>query len=165
MRLSSSLSLALRLSGGLVALGLVACQTPGATRIVGPDGSAMAHVHCGADQGACFRLAGELCPTGYEMRPVLRGNEGNFLIRCRAASATAAAPVCAPAAPTLALATPTPAAHGGSLLDTGATQPQSWPPSSEPWPSAYPWPPPETSAVGAPVAPDKPRTEQWDPGF
>lgn len=163
MRVRSSLPVALRFPWGVTALGLLACSTPGATRIVGPDGSAMAHVHCGADQGACFRLAGELCPTGYEMRPVLRSNDGNFLIRCRAVLATAAAPVCEPAAPSVALTAAAP--RGGSTHNAGATHPQSWPPSSEPWPSAYPWPPPETSAVVAPVAPDKPRTEPWDPGF
>jgi hypothetical protein len=153
-----------RLSLGLVALGLWGCQTPGATRIVGPDGSPMAHVHCGGDQGACFRLAGEMCPGGYEMRPVLSRNDGNFLIRCRSAVASAAAPAaCAPAAPAPAMAAVTP--RNGTVRSAGAASKQGWPPSSEPWPSAYPWPPPETSAVAAPAAPEQARSEPWDPGF
>ena len=64
--------------------GLAGCQTPGSTRIVGPDGSSMAHVHCGSAQAQCFRIAGELCPGGYDLQPVLSGRDGNFLVRCRA---------------------------------------------------------------------------------
>ena len=83
---------------------LVACQSPGSVRIVGPDGSAMAHVHCGSEQGVCFRIAGELCPTGYDMKPVLSGNDGNFLVRCRAAATPVVAT--APAAVRLSVAPP-----------------------------------------------------------
>jgi len=150
----------------LLTLGLAACQAPGATRIVGPDGSPMAHVHCGADQGACFRLAGELCPTGYEMRPVLRQSDGNFLIRCRAAAALAAAPVCStPSAPALALPGPSAPSNGAALAAGRPTPGESWPPSTEPWPAAYPWPPPETNETAAPIVPAKPGKEAWDPGF
>lgn len=100
------------------ACALLACASPGSQPIVGPDGSAMAHVHCGSDQGTCFRIAGELCPQGYEIKPVLSGNDGNFLVRCRAAQAVAeAAPRCPPA---LAAA----AAPSGLM---------------------YPWPPPAPS--------------------
>jgi hypothetical protein len=159
MPVRSSLPVAL----ALVALGLVACHAPGATRIVGPDGSPMAHVHCGGDQGACFRLAGEMCPGGYDMRPVLSSNDGNFLIRCRAAVANATAPACPPVAPTMAVTTPAP--RNATVLNAGVTPAQAWPPSSEPWPTAYPWPAPETSAVVAPGAPDTARNEPWDPGF
>src|SRR5690242_11584136 len=83
-------------------LSISGCREPGSTRIVGPDGSQMSHVHCGGDQGECFRIAGELCPGGYDIKPVVRGNDGNFLVRCR----TTGAPVVAQAAPapaTLAL--------------------------------------------------------------
>ena len=140
---------------GFFALGLVACQSPGSSRIVGPDGSAMAHVHCGSDQGACFRIAGDLCPTGYEMKPVLSGNDGNFLVRCRAAGAAAVAAATpaspAPASPpTLALPAPAPAPQG-ALSSTRGAPGQSWPPSNEPWPAAYPWPAPETSSGVRPV--------------
>ncbi len=91
----------------------------------------MAHVHCGSDQGSCFRLAGELCPGGYELRPVLTGNDGNFLVRCRApAPVVAAVTTCpSPAAPAIPKSR------------------EAWPPSNEPWPATYPWPPPETSAA------------------
>src|SRR3954466_8720765 len=84
---------------GLLGLLACACRSPGSERIVGPDGSAMSHVHCGAEQGECFRIAGELCPSGYEMQPVLSGTDGNFLVRCRAAGTSAVAAQCsAPAA-------------------------------------------------------------------
>lgn len=121
---------------GLMALtaswSVLACTTtPGSQRIVGPDGTPMAHVHCGPDQGACFRIAGELCPSGYELAPVLAGSDGNFLVRCRTAApkVTVAALCSSPTAAT-------------------ATRPkEAWPPSNRPWPSTYPWPAPETSAV------------------
>jgi|SRR3954469_9319735 hypothetical protein len=112
---------------GCFSLLLLACQSPGATRIVGPDGSPMAHVHCGADQGTCFRIAGQLCPTGYDLTPVLSGNDGNFLVSCRATRL-----------PTVAARCPSPA--------TTRTPPQAWPPGSEP-PLMYPWPPPEASTA------------------
>lgn len=112
---------------------VLACTTtPGSQRIVGPDGTAMAHVHCGADQGACFRIAGELCPSGYELAPVLAGRDGNFLVRCR---------VAAPRVTVTALCS-------SPTTPTAASRPrEAWPPSNEPWPSSYPWPPPETNAV------------------
>lgn len=120
---------------GLTGWLLQACATPGASKIVGPDGSPMAHVHCGSDQAACFRLAGELCPTGYDLKPVMSGSDGNFLVRCRAAALAALPQQCG----TLAAASP------------GASN-SGWPPASEPWPAAYPWPPPETTAGALPPA-------------
>lgn len=117
-----------------VALG---CTSPGAQRIVGPDGTAVTHVHCGSDQGTCFRLAGELCPSGYDLKPALAGYDGNFLVRCRAPQ-----PPVAVAATCASPATP-----------IAAKPREAWPPSNEPWPATYPWPPPETSAaVQAPPA-------------
>lgn len=147
-RLPSALLLA------LVAWGTVGCQSPGASRIVGPDGSAMAHVHCGGEQAECFRLAGELCPTGYEMKPVLTGNDGNFLVRCRAGGVVVAgAPACvtAPAASAPVVATAT--------LNANRSHAEGWPPATEPWPAAYPWPPPETSAGVQMPPPAAPGTE------
>lgn len=124
---------------GLLALGITACQAPGAERIVGPDGSAMAHVHCGADQATCFRIAGELCPLGYEMKPVLRSNDGNFLVRCRAG----AAPQVAACLPDTANGPAAPA-RAGKLGPSRASN--GWPPPNEPSPLMYPWPSPETTA-------------------
>jgi hypothetical protein len=110
----------------------------------------MAHVHCGSDQGVCFRIAGELCPAGYEMKPVLSGNDGNFLVRCRDARLAQTAAVC----PAVAPAAPAPAPATAAVATVAQPQAKdAWPPSTEPWPAAYPWPPPETSAaVQAPAA-------------
>lgn len=98
--------------GGLVWLS--ACTSPGSQRIVGPDGTPMAHVHCGSDQGTCFRIAGELCPMGYELQPVLTGNDGNFLVRCRNPAAVAALmPAYPEPAPAAVTRTPQPVAITG----------------------------------------------------
>lgn len=88
----------------------------------------MAHVHCGSDQGSCFRLAGELCPTGYDLSPVLSGSDGNFLVRCRAKPRVP---------PVTACVAPTPTAQKPR---------DAWPPANEPWPATSPWKAPETSA-------------------
>jgi hypothetical protein len=166
MPLRSSSFAAVHVLFGVLVSGLVGCQTPGATRIVGPDGSPMAHVHCGSDQGACFRLAGQLCPAGYAMQPVLRHSDGNFLIRCRAAAAVAGAPPCAsPSAPALALSAQGSPPNGATVTAARSTRAESWPPSSEPSPAAYPWPPAEGSERMAPIVPAKPGKEVWDPGF
>ncbi|MDF3071551.1 MAG: hypothetical protein K0R38_7152 [Polyangiaceae bacterium] len=114
----------------------VGCTRPGAQPIVGPDGSPMAHVHCGSDQGACFRLAGEVCPGGYDLQPALTGHDGNFLVRCRAPQ------------PQVAVAAP--CASPSSTPHVAAKPGETWPPSNEPWPATYPWPPPETSAAARP---------------
>lgn len=101
----------------------------------------MAHVHCGVDQGLCFRMAGELCPGGYEMKPVLRDSDGNFLVRCRT---SAAPPVAASCAPVNANATPSPSPVVATNR-TGLMDP--WPPAAEPAPATYPWPSTQTSAA------------------
>ena len=115
------------------------CQSPGSQRIVGPDGSPMAHVHCGSDQGVCFRLAGELCPSGYDMQPVLSSSDGNFLVRCRAAGAPIVAAQCpAPSPPATPVVASRPAAT--PAVATKAPSPKDvWPPTAEPSPPAYPW--------------------------
>jgi hypothetical protein len=137
----------------LLALSVLAtaCASPAARRIVGPDGSPMAHVSCGSDQAECFRLAGELCPSGYEMQPVLSGNHGNFLVRCRHTAAVAYAGA---GCPTSAAATP-PAASASNA---------GWPAASEPWPANYAWPPPETSA-GVRQVPATPAGGELDLGY
>jgi hypothetical protein len=118
-------------------LSLAACQSPGSQPIIGPDGSAMAHVHCGGDQGLCFRLAGELCPAGYEMKPVLSGDGGNFLVRCRSGAPPVTAACLTPGSPSSSNV----AMHPPGLMDP-------WPPAGEPASAAYPWPGPESSAAG-----------------
>jgi len=96
----------------------------------------MAHVHCGSEQGVCFRLAGELCPAGYDIKPVLSGSDGNFLVRCRVATAVAAA-----------CPTPSRSAIAGVTFAAGPNK-DAWPPNAEPSPAPYPWPAGETSAAG-----------------
>lgn len=73
------------LSGGLSLLWLLTgcAQPPGAARIVGPDGTRMLHVHCAGEQVACFQIAGDRCPHGYDLSPVFDPRDGNFLVRCR----------------------------------------------------------------------------------
>jgi hypothetical protein len=112
-------------------LSLAGCQSPGSQRIIGPDGSAMAHVHCGGDQGLCFRLAGELCPSGYDMKPVLSGDDGNFLVRCRAHGTPVASTACL--TPSATASSSVAITHPPGLMDP-------WPPSAEPASAAYPWP-------------------------
>jgi len=150
----------------LLALG---CRSPGAARIVGPDGSAMAHVHCGRDQAACFRLAGGLCPTGYEMKPVLTGQDGNFLLRCRDAGQSRLSACPAPAAveaPALTTPAAPRAAAPVAFVTPRAARPSSpndvWPPAAEPWSAEllYPWPPAAANATAQP----NPPTPQGDGG-
>src|SRR5450432_1949204 len=118
--------------GGVVLVGLslavVACvEQPGAERIIGPDGTQMLHVHCASEQVACFQLAGERCPHGYDLSPIFDPHDGNFLVRCREPQTT-----------TVAISGPPanrPAAAG--LAAAG----DRWPPAevatpTEPWPSA-----------------------------
>jgi hypothetical protein len=137
MRQHSGLRRVARVLGVCSLLSFVACQSPGSQRIVGPDGSAMAHVHCGTEQGVCFRIAGELCPSGYEMKPVLSGSDGNFLVRCR----SKAAPVAA------ACPTPSPAATPTIVATRSPDLMAPWPPAAEPASAANPWPSPQTSAA------------------
>jgi hypothetical protein len=113
-------------SGGLGLL-LVGCvEPPGAARIIGPDGTRMLHVHCASDQVACFRIAGERCPHGYDLSPIFDAHDGNFLVRCRNPQA---APVVVASAPA--------ALPNGAAAAVGS---QHWPAAeagapTEPWPT------------------------------
>ena len=117
-------------------------ETPGAERIVGPDGTHMLHVHCGDEQVVCFQLAGESCPNGYDLSPIFDPHDGNFLVRCRNPPLTAT--VTATAVPR---ATPT----------QRSAPKEVWPPAevalpTEPWPapsSANALPPAPRTATGA----------------
>jgi hypothetical protein len=138
MRPWTSLPSVALILAGLVSAAISGCTSPGSQPIIGPDGSTMAHVHCGSDQGTCFRIAGELCPTGYELKPVLRGDDGNFLVRCRSAQVTASAALTCP----LPVASATPA----SLM--------------------YPWPPPEAgTAVARPAKSSSTPGAEIDVGY
>jgi hypothetical protein len=117
------------------------CAEPaGATRITGPDGTPMLHVHCADAQVACFQIAGEMCPRGYFLSPVFDPHDGNFLVRCKDATqvgiVASAQPTALPAQPVRAR----PAEPG-------------WPPAEVATPTE-PWPAPSASASsGAPTAP------------
>lgn len=109
---------------GLVALVSGCAEQPGASRIVGPDGTRMLHVHCAGDQVACFQIAGAQCPSGYDLSPVFDPHDGNFLVRCREAQAAVAAKAPAPI----------------SNPNAGAPVSDRWPPAevakpTEPWPT------------------------------
>jgi hypothetical protein len=116
----------------------------------------MAHVHCGTDQASCFRIAGELCRDGYEMQPVLSGSDGNFLVRCRASTTPVAA--CPPVA-VVTVVRPVP---GTLASSTGS---ERWPPSNEPWPLMYPWPPPEPTAGVGPAPSPPAKNKEIDVGY
>jgi hypothetical protein len=110
---------------GLLVVGCV--EPPGAVRIVGPDGTTMLHVHCAAQQVACFRLAGERCPHGYDLSPIFDPHDGNFLVRCREPFVTA-------------LAATNPALSRTPIASSAAAN-DRWPPTevatpTEPWPNA-----------------------------
>lgn len=114
-------------------------EPPGAERIVGPDGTAMLHVHCGEEQVACFQIAGDHCPHGYDLSPIFDPHDGNFLVRCREPQTVAA----------------TGPGANRALTSGGAAASDRWSPTevarpSEPWPAPAPSsaPPPAPSANG-----------------
>ncbi|MEI9948185.1 MAG: hypothetical protein WDO74_04210 [Pseudomonadota bacterium] len=116
------------LAGGLslvlVAPGCV--EPPGAAHIVGPDGTKMLHVHCPGEQVACFRIAGDRCPHGYDLSPIFDPHDGNFLVRCRDPQAT----------PVVVARTKAPAPNSSAA----AAVSDRWPPTevdtpTEPWPT------------------------------
>jgi hypothetical protein len=123
---------------------LGSCVEPaGAERIIGPDGTQMLHVHCGDEQVACFRVAGEMCPRGYSLSPIFDPRDGNFLVRCRdpsepSAIANAALPAAAK-----------PESGRISIVRTRTPDPD-WPPHEVAQPSE-PWPAP-SAATPAPKA-------------
>ena len=122
----------------------IGCVEPaGAERIVGPDGTQMLHVHCGDEQVACFQIAGERCPRGYDLSPIFDAHDGNFLVRCRE-------PESAPIMATNAAPVTRSAARSTSTSSGEATAADRWPPAEVATPTE-PWPTPDNSA--APSAP------------
>jgi hypothetical protein len=111
---------------GLLLLAPGCAEAPGAAHIVGPDGTRMLHVHCASNQVACFEIAGERCPHGYDLSPIFDPHDGNFLVRCRN-----------PQAPPAVLAS-SPATSPSK--NPAAAVSDRWPPAevarpSEPWPA------------------------------
>jgi hypothetical protein len=113
------------------------CIEPaGAQRIVGPDGTAMLHVHCQGEQVACFQIAGERCPRGYDLSPIFDPHDGNFLVRCREPQPP----------PVLIVTRDTPAARSAQTSSAAATAANPWPPAEVATPTE-PWPTPSSSAA------------------
>jgi hypothetical protein len=113
-------------------------KPPGAAPIVGPDGTHMLHVHCAGEQAACFQIAGDRCPRGYDLSPILDPHDGNFLVRCREQLVSSVVISSRPVAPN----------H-----NPAATVSDRWPPAEVATPSE-PWP---TNAASEP--PPAPRNE------
>ena len=110
----------------LVLLAAGCAQPPGATRIIGPDGTRMLHVHCASEQAACFQIAADRCPHGYDLSPIFDPHDGNFLVRCREPQAS----------PLVVTRSPSPAPNNSPA----ATVSDRWPPAevarpTEPWPT------------------------------
>ncbi|HEY0469025.1 MAG TPA: hypothetical protein VGC79_32755 [Polyangiaceae bacterium] len=127
--------------GGLLLAGCV--EAPSATPIVGPDGTRMLHVHCDGEQVACFQIAGERCPHGYDLSPIFDPHDGNFLVRCRVPQAA------------VVMASSPAARPNGSPASAVSDR---WPPAevvatpSEPWPThASSEPPPTPGKLGGQV--------------
>ena len=104
-------------------------EPPGATRILGPDGTWMLHVHCADEQVACFQLAGERCPHGYDLSPIFDSHDGNFLVRCRDPQA----------APSITARIPPAQRATSTSTSKSSTAADAWPPAevatpTEPWP-------------------------------
>jgi hypothetical protein len=136
----------------LSALGGACAEPAGAARIVGPDGTQMLHVHCGDEQVACFRLAGEMCPRGYFLSPIFDPHDGNFLVRCKdsaqgVVAANASLQAATQPAPTV------PAVTAASSPSRAAPPDPGWPPTevarpAEPWPAPSAGAPAPQSAIG-----------------
>jgi hypothetical protein len=111
---------------GLVLLMPGCVEPPGAAHIVGPDGTRMLHVHCKGEQVACFQIAGDRCPHGYDLSPIFDPHDGNFLVRCREPQAS----------PVVVASSKAPAPN----TNPSAAVSDRWPPAevatpSEPWPT------------------------------
>ncbi|MET0794424.1 MAG: hypothetical protein ABW061_23080 [Polyangiaceae bacterium] len=111
---------------GLVSIVVGCVEQPGAERIVGPDGTLMLHVHCAEEQVACFQIAGERCPHGYDLSPIFDPHDGNFLVRCREPHTTAVANSTPP---------PSRAASAASSAANDRGPPAEVATPTEPWPT------------------------------
>jgi hypothetical protein len=119
-----------------LSLSLMSCVAPaGAQRIIGPDGTPMLHVHCEGEQVACFQIAGERCPRGYDLSPIFDPHDGNFLVRCRE-----------PERPVVIVTRGTLAPRPAQTNSAAATAANPWPPAEVATPTE-PWPAPSASAL------------------
>ncbi len=116
---------------GLLFLSFGCVEPPGAERILGPDGTPMLHVHCADEQVACFQMAGERCPHGYDLSPIFDPHDGNFLVRCREPQ-------------TLSVAAAGPGPNRWSPTEVARP--------SEPWPAPAPTPAQSSAPPPAPSA-------------
>ena len=118
-------------AGGLCLLLIGCVEQPGAARIVGPDGTRMLYVHCEGEQVACFQIAGDRCPHGYDLSPIFDPHDGNFLLRCRE-----------PGPPSVAAVAGTRVVSHPNRSGAAASS-DRWPPEEvampmEPWPAPAP---------------------------
>jgi hypothetical protein len=145
----------------VLAAALGACEPPSSRSVIAPDGQKALFVRCGSDQGACFDLAGQNCPYGYDIRAAVAGDSGAYFVRCRyAPMPVAMAPVPVPMAPpppapvpaasepyaptqdASGVPTATFPAGTSSVQPSAAAKPpakQGWPPPNEPGATAPPW--------------------------
>lgn len=65
------------------ALAVSCASDPKVSPIVGPDGTGMFHLSCSSQESRCFEMAGERCPTGYDLSRIQQGRD-TFLLKCRA---------------------------------------------------------------------------------
>jgi hypothetical protein len=115
---------------GLTFFAALACASePKLVPIIGPDGSPMFHASCSGQESRCYELAGQQCPSGYDVGRTF-GERGNFLIRCRHAGYAGTSPSWAPAldlAPTPYGAPPTMSSPYSSAVPL-TTAPPGYPP-------------------------------------
>ncbi len=123
---------------GLALLGALlvsACAQPKSAQdagrvraIVGPDGSQMLHVSCGDDEGLCYQIAGQSCPSGYDVGRTHTQERGQFFVRCRPPNPYGAAwsqrgPNAGPASPPTPPPSTPPPASAPTPATGGAAQP------------------------------------------
>jgi hypothetical protein len=136
------------------ALAIAVCggcsRAPRARTIVGPDGSDMLHVSCGADQGACFELAGQHCPDGYRLSAIFAPASNNFLVRCQSSRHLAEVVPAESVAPSPSVVPRT--------AEPVSPPSASWPPPPQPWPNTNPWAAPSPQANANTAATPLPET-------
>ncbi len=124
----------------VLALPTLACAPrSSAVEVLAPDGRPALHVSCPKNPGACYRLAGDRCRSGYAIQPA--HGEASYLVRCREALYYAPAPYPYTGAPayTAAPVAPPPSAPvypppAGRVATPPGTPPLYDPLIKNPWP-------------------------------